>query len=225
MGSPKRDSKHTDEANCSWFHPIWPPPKRPDRDSKIYVVSRTSTKPILCIHRVFDVRNNVFKTQRIVRESCRDIDGWKLRAMKPTVLGDEANYRAAFAEDEANSSWLHQSHHCEFSCRWLRTLWHQCYDSDTQFLRWCSKQQSITKALCSLLNPDTHYQQLITRRGGSSWWKLSVSFPKCGRCPAVQEMESYPHIVIIHIACPLYLIFTLENSIPRVKPKKNSNWA
>ena len=27
---------------------------------------------------------------------------WKSRVVKPTVLGDEANCRAAFAEDEAN---------------------------------------------------------------------------------------------------------------------------
>ena len=40
-----------------------------------------------CIHRDFDVRNNVYKPRRLVCECCRDISAWKSRVMKPTVLG------------------------------------------------------------------------------------------------------------------------------------------
>ena len=81
----------TDEANCSWLHPVWPPPKRPDQDSTFCAVSRASTELIFCIHRYFDARNNVCKPRRLVCEYCRDISAWKSRVMKPTVLGDEAN--------------------------------------------------------------------------------------------------------------------------------------
>ena len=66
-------SGETDEANCSWLHPVWPPPKRPDQDNTFCVVSRASTGLIFCIHRDFDVRNNVCKPRRIVCECCRDI--------------------------------------------------------------------------------------------------------------------------------------------------------
>ena len=109
----EHNSGETDEANCSWLHPIWPPPRRPDRDSKIYVVNRTFTKLILCINRVFDVRDSVFKPHCIVWERCRDISGWKSRVMRPTVLGGEANCRAAFAEDEANWVWMKPTPHCD----------------------------------------------------------------------------------------------------------------
>ena len=68
----EHNSGETDEANCSWLHPIWPPPRRPDRDSTIYVVNRTFTKLILCINRVFDVRDSVFKPHCIV-ESVAEI--------------------------------------------------------------------------------------------------------------------------------------------------------
>ena len=90
-------SGETDEANCSWLHPVWPPPKRPDRDSMFFVVSRASTELIFCIHRDFDVRNNVYKPRRLVYECCRDISAWKSRVMKPTLLRDEANCWGALA--------------------------------------------------------------------------------------------------------------------------------
>ena len=66
-------SGETDEANCSWLHPVWPPPKRPDQDNTFCVVSRASTGLIFCIHRDFDIRNNVCKQRRLVCEWCRDI--------------------------------------------------------------------------------------------------------------------------------------------------------
>ena len=90
-------SGETDEANCSWLHPVWPPPKRSDQDSTFCMVSRASTDLIFCIHRDFDVRNNVCKPRRLVCECCRDISAWKSRVMKPTVLGDEANCWGALA--------------------------------------------------------------------------------------------------------------------------------
>ena len=37
-------SGETDEANCSWLHPVWPPPTRPDQDNTFFVVSRASTE-------------------------------------------------------------------------------------------------------------------------------------------------------------------------------------
>ena len=66
-------SGETDEANCSWLHPVWPPPKRPDRDSTFCVESRASTELIFCIHRDCDTRNNVYKPCRLVCDCCRDI--------------------------------------------------------------------------------------------------------------------------------------------------------
>ena len=36
-------SRETDEANCSWLHPVWPPPKRPDQDNTFCVVSMAFT--------------------------------------------------------------------------------------------------------------------------------------------------------------------------------------
>ena len=78
-------SGETDEANCSWLHPVWPPLKRPDQDSTFCVVSRASSELMFCIHRDFDVRNNVCKPRRIVCEYCRDISAWKSQVMKPTV--------------------------------------------------------------------------------------------------------------------------------------------
>ena len=89
-------SGENDEASCSWIHPIWPSLKRPYRDSTIIVVSITSTKHILCIDRVFDVWNKVYKPHRIVLGRCWDINEWKWRVMKPTVLEDKANCRATF---------------------------------------------------------------------------------------------------------------------------------
>ena len=77
-------SGETDEANCSWLHPVWPPPKRPDQDSTFCVVSRASTELIICIHRDFDVRNKVCKPRRLVCHCCRYISAWKSRVMKPT---------------------------------------------------------------------------------------------------------------------------------------------
>ena len=90
-------SGETDEANCSWLHPVWPRPKRPDQDNTFCMVSRASTELIFCIHRDSDVRNNVCKLRRLVCECCRDICAWKSRAMKPTVLEDEANGWGALA--------------------------------------------------------------------------------------------------------------------------------
>ena len=104
-------SGETDEANCSWLHPVWPPPKRPDQDNTFCVVNRTSTELIFCIHRDFDVRNKVCKPRRLVCQCCRDISAWKSRVMKPTVLGDEANFWGAFAWDEANWVWMKPTPH------------------------------------------------------------------------------------------------------------------
>ena len=100
-------SGETDEANCSWLHPVWPPPKRPDRDSTFCVESRASTELIFCIHRDFDVRNNVYKPLRLVWECCRDISAWKSRMMKPTVLRDPGRMKPTEYRDEANwfSNW------------------------------------------------------------------------------------------------------------------------
>ena len=95
-------SGETEEASCSWLHKIWPSPRRPGRASTIYVVSGTSTKLILCIDRVFDVWNKVYKPHRIVWGRCRYINGWKWPVMKPTVHEDEANCRATFGQDEGN---------------------------------------------------------------------------------------------------------------------------
>ena len=63
----------TDEANFSWLHPIWPPPKRSARDRMICVIIRTSTKLILCIHRVWDVRKNMHKPHWLVWQHYQDI--------------------------------------------------------------------------------------------------------------------------------------------------------
>ena len=41
-------SGETDAAKCSWLHPIWPPPKLPDRDGMICVVGKIFTKRALC---------------------------------------------------------------------------------------------------------------------------------------------------------------------------------
>ena len=90
-------SGETDEANCSWLHPIRPPPKRPDQDNTFCVVSIASTEIIFCLHRDFDARNNVYKPRRLVCQCCGDISAWKSRVMKPTGLGDEANFLGAFA--------------------------------------------------------------------------------------------------------------------------------
>ena len=92
----KLHSGETDEANWSWLHLIWPPPKQPVQDSTVCMVSRTSTKLILCTRKVYDVWNSVFKPHRIVWERCWDISWWKSQVMKPTVLGDETNCRAMF---------------------------------------------------------------------------------------------------------------------------------
>ena len=104
-------SGETDEANCSWLHPVWPPPKRPDQDSTFCAVSRASTDLNFCIYRDFDVRNNVYKPRRSVYECCRDISAWKSRVMKPTVLGNEANFWGAIAWDEANWVWMKPTPH------------------------------------------------------------------------------------------------------------------
>ena len=90
-------SGENDDANCSWLHPVWPPPKRPDQDNTFCVVSGASTELIFCIHRDFDLKDNVCKPRRLVSECCRDISAWKSRVMMPTVLGDEANCWGALA--------------------------------------------------------------------------------------------------------------------------------
>ena len=99
-------SGETDEANCSWLHPVWPPPKRPDQDSTFCAVNKASTELIFCIHRDFDVRN-VCKPRRLVWEYCRDISAWKLRVMKPTVFRDAGRMKPTEYRDEANwfSNW------------------------------------------------------------------------------------------------------------------------
>ena len=100
-------SGETDEANCSWLHPVWPPPKRPDQDSTFCAVSRASTELIFCIHRDFDARNNVCKPRRLVCEYCRDISAWKLRVMKPIVFRNAGRMKPTEYRDEANwfSNW------------------------------------------------------------------------------------------------------------------------
>ena len=110
-------SGETDEANCSWLHPVWPPPKRPDQDSTFCVVSRAFTELIFCIHRDFDVRNNVYKPRRLVRQCCRDISAWKSRVMKPTVLRDPGRMKPTEYRDEANwfSNWTDEA-----NCWWFR---------------------------------------------------------------------------------------------------------
>ena len=95
-------SGEIDEANCSWLHPVWPPPKQLDQDITFCAVSRASTELIFCIHRDCDVRNNMYKPCRSVCECYGDISAWKSWVMKPTVLGDEANFWGAIAWDEAN---------------------------------------------------------------------------------------------------------------------------
>ena len=100
-------SGETDEANCSWLHPVWPPPKRPDQDNTFCTVCRASTELIFCIHLDFDVRNNVWKPRWLVCECCRDISAWKSRVMKPTVLRDPGRMKPTEYRDEANwfSNW------------------------------------------------------------------------------------------------------------------------
>ena len=100
-------SGETDEANCSWLHPVWPPPKRPDQDSTFCAVNRASTELIFCIHRDFDVRNNVCKPRWLVWECCRDISAWKLGVMKQTVFRDAGRMKPTEYRDEANwfSNW------------------------------------------------------------------------------------------------------------------------
>ena len=95
-------SGETDDANCSWLHPVWPPPKRPDRDSTFCAVSRASTELIFCIHRDFDVRNKACKPRRLVCEYCRDISVWKLGVMKPTLFRDAGRMKPTEYRDEAN---------------------------------------------------------------------------------------------------------------------------
>ena len=94
--------------DCSWFHPVWPPLKWPDRDSTICVVNRTSTKLICCIHRVFYV-GDMYKPHQLVWKCCWDIDRRKLQMMKP--IGDEANCRDTFAQDEAHWVWIKLTPH------------------------------------------------------------------------------------------------------------------
>ena len=104
-------SGETDEANCSWLHPVWPPPKQRDQDSTFCMVSRASTELIFCIHRDFDVRNNVCKPHRLVCEYCQDISAWKLRVMKPTVFRDAGRMKPTEYRDEANwfSNWTDEA--------------------------------------------------------------------------------------------------------------------
>ena len=106
-------SGETDEANCSWLHPVWPPPKRPepDQDNTYCTVSRASTELIVCIHRDFDAGNNVCKPRRLVCECCRDISAWKSRVMKPTVLRDPSRMKPTEYRDEANwfSNWADEA--------------------------------------------------------------------------------------------------------------------
>ena len=119
-------SGETDEANCSWLHPVWPPPKRPDQDSTFCTVSRASTELIFCIHRDFGVRNNVCKPRRLVCENCRDISAWKLWVMKPTVFRDAGRMKPTEDRDEANwlSNWTDDANCWKFrgfsGCFWDR---------------------------------------------------------------------------------------------------------
>ena len=121
------------------FNPVWPPPKRPDQHSTFCVVSRASTELIFCIHRDFDVWNNVCKPCRLVCEGCRDISAWKSRVMKPTLLEDEANFWGAFAWDEGNWVWMKPTPHFRRASKhsvWLfiviqylvRYQWYDNYD-------------------------------------------------------------------------------------------------
>ena len=107
----KFHSGETDEANCSWLHQVWPPPKRPDKDNTFCVVSRASTELIFCIHRDFVVRNNVYKPRRLVCQCSRDISAWKSRVMKPTVLRDPGRMKPTEYRDEANwfSNWTDEA--------------------------------------------------------------------------------------------------------------------
>ena len=104
-------SGETDEANCSWLHPVWPPPKRPDQINTFCMVSRASTDLIFCIHRDFDVRNNVCKPRRLVCKCCRDISAWKSRVMKPSLLRDPSRMKPTEYRDEANwfSNWADEA--------------------------------------------------------------------------------------------------------------------
>ena len=91
----------TGEANCSWLHPVWPPPKRPDQDSTFCTAF---TELNFCIHQDFEVMNNVCKPRRLVCECWRDMSAWKSRVMKPTVLRDPGRMKATEYRDEANWS-------------------------------------------------------------------------------------------------------------------------
>ena len=83
----KFHSGETDEVNCSWLHPIWPPPKRPDQNSTFCVVSREFKEFIFCIRRVCDVRNKVFKPRRLVCQSCRHNSAWKSHVLSQLYFG------------------------------------------------------------------------------------------------------------------------------------------
>ena len=96
-------------------HPVWPPPppppKRPDQINTFCMVSRASTDLIFCIHRDFDVRNNVCKPRRLVCKCCRDISAWKSRVMKPSLLRDPSRMKPIEYRDEANwfSNWADEA--------------------------------------------------------------------------------------------------------------------
>ena len=96
------------KLTCSWLHPIWPPTKRPGRDSTICVVSRTSTKLILCIHRVYNVSNYTDQLESTGEILACENHGWWIQ---PNLLGDEANYRAAFTWHEASCKWMQPTPH------------------------------------------------------------------------------------------------------------------
>ena len=76
-------------------------------ETTICVISKAHTKPVRCIHRVYDVRNKVYKLHRLVWECCRDISEWKSRVTKSTVLQDLGRMMPIECRDEADcvSNW------------------------------------------------------------------------------------------------------------------------
>ena len=119
----------TDEANYSWLHPIWPPPKRPGQDSTSCVVTRTSTELIFCMQGVFYVRNYVYKPHRLVCECCQDICTWKSWVMKPTALGMKPSVGVHLRRIKPTEHWWSQLDICDelqsiaFGCLLAYTIW------------------------------------------------------------------------------------------------------
>ena len=76
-------------------------------ETAICVISKAHTKPVRCMHRVYDVRDKVYKPHRLVWEYCRDISEWKSRVTKSTVLQDLGRMMPTECRDEADcvSNW------------------------------------------------------------------------------------------------------------------------